>query len=148
MARTQRFIERIRFGCSQDHLFMRVETAATIWPSQESPFIFRLDLTAGPMQARRRIEIPLLRKGPLQAVISERTGDGPGQPLGRISAVHFADCLDFGINFSDLAASPGDDIELALMLLRDGVELQRLPQGAHIELVLPDETFEGRNWLV
>jgi hypothetical protein len=60
----------------------------------------------------------------------------------------FVDVLEVSVPFASLGLGPGDRVQLAVHVLREAVEVERLPRYGFVALTVPDADFEGVNWRV
>jgi len=56
--------------------------------------------------------------------------------------------VEFSIPLAALGLSSGDGAGMLLRLLRDGVEVDRLPRYGELPLLVPDPSFEQTHWHV
>ena len=59
-----------------------------------------------------------------------------------------AETPELGVSFEALGARPGDRVRVSLCLVVDGAEIERYPSPAPLEVVVPDPSYEARNWSV
>jgi alpha-amylase/alpha-mannosidase (GH57 family) len=136
---SQRYIEEMRVGFDLESLSMRFD------PGED--FI----------EARDELSVRIRVVGPgntdtvvisLEDGISAEIVDEEGQTLDIVELVAFDDYIEMSVPFKSLQLSAGDDFELTVSVWRESLELERHPPSRPIELTVPDETFEMRNWIV
>ncbi|MBI5548212.1 MAG: glycoside hydrolase [Deltaproteobacteria bacterium] len=123
----------------------------------EKTLYLRLDPTSAPTEtARKASELRvLLANGDrrIEVAIATQTGepapslivgeDAPERPVGRAS---FHDILELGLPFEQLGLTSGTRVALAVQVMRQGVEVERLPRHGYLSFTVPDEDYERKNW--
>ena len=56
--------------------------------------------------------------------------------------------IEMGIPFARLEAKPGQEIRVAIVVTKEGMELERIPRHAPLVIQVPDATFEASMWRV
>jgi hypothetical protein len=56
--------------------------------------------------------------------------------------------VEVSIPLLALSVAPGDRLGMLVRLMRDEVEVDRLPRYGELELQVPDKSFERANWRV
>jgi hypothetical protein len=62
---------------------------------------------------------------------------------GRCGAI-----VELSLSLGALGIAPGDRVGMLLRLVRDEVEVDRLPRYGELDLVVPDRSFERAHWHV
>ena len=136
---SHRYMEEMRVGFDLESLSVRFE------PGQDF------------LDARDELSIRIKVAGPdstdtvvitLEDGISAEIVDSDGQTLDIVELVAFDSYVELTVPFKSLQLSAADDFDLAVSVWREGLELERHPPDRAIELTVPDETFEMRNWMV
>jgi alpha-amylase/alpha-mannosidase (GH57 family) len=144
---TQKF-SRLWFGFSRSELFLRLDPEAGVELRGELRILLSRERrpgtrpwTPGP-QASRDEKLLSLRLSP---GADEPVRDEQGACLGsgRVGAI-----VELSIAVAPLDLSPGDALGFAVRVLRDGVELDRLPRYGELALAVPGRNFESANWQV
>ena len=63
--------------------------------------------------------------------------------IGRCGAI-----VELSISLAALGVAPSDRLGMLVRLMRDGVEVDRLPRYGELELLVPDKSFERAHWHV
>ena len=127
--------------------------------SEAGPELFlRLDpLTLGPGRFSIHFELAapaglwiLATEFPLSAATPLEVKAGPaGSTLGaRLGLAAGLDLLKLSVPLGALGLKAGDRLELVAKVLRDSVEVQRLPASGMVALVVPGPEFERIHWKV
>lgn len=131
----------LRWGFDEQTLFLRLDPVSAATETVRQAKELRVLLGAG--EARAEVSIPLA-VGELQPVLL--MGDrGPNRPVGRAS---FHDIFEAGVGFEQLGLSSGVRAGLAVQVMRDGVETERLPRHGFLSFTVPDADYERKNWKV
>jgi hypothetical protein len=56
--------------------------------------------------------------------------------------------VELSLSLGALGIAPGDRVGMLLRLVRDEVEVDRLPRYGELDLVVPDRSFERAHWHV
>jgi hypothetical protein len=137
------------YGFSRTDLFLRLDPASgaelrgelRILLSRERP-AGALPWTKGGTGVRedKTLRMPLLPGGVECPVTDER---GAQCGIGRCGAI-----VELSISLAALSVAPADRLGMLVRLMRDEVELDRLPRYGELELLVPDKSFERVNWRV
>jgi alpha-amylase/alpha-mannosidase (GH57 family) len=131
------------WGFSLEALYVRLDPM----PGTELGGSVQLFLTSnagssGPPPHRHERKIVMeLRPGGAESQALDERGQRCGR--GRTGAI-----VELALDLAALGLSSGDELGLWLRVLRDDVELDRLPRYGELHSVIPDRGFEGRNWQV
>ena len=121
------------YGFSLSDLYIRLDPAQGADTSGE----LRILLTRDKQERTLRMQV---RPGEECPVVDER---GTQCGAGRAGTI-----VELAVSVSALGLSPADRAGLLLRLLRNGIEVDRLPHYGEVELVVPDQSFEQRHWYV
>jgi hypothetical protein len=124
---------QIWYGFSLTELFVRLDPSQGADTSGE----LRILLTRENQERTVRMQV---RAGEDCPVVDER---GAQCGSGRAGAI-----VELAVGVGALGLSPGDRAGLLLRLLRNGMEVDRLPRYGELELAVPDQSFEPAHWHV
>jgi alpha-amylase/alpha-mannosidase (GH57 family) len=136
MFRGQGTFSQLWFGFSQTDLYLRLDPAKGADLSGE----LRLLVTRGGTGAEKSVRLRLLPGG---AESEAKDEQGARCGYGRAGTV-----VEMALSRSVLGLVAGERIGLTLRLLREEVEVDRLPRRGEIALAVPDRKFELANWRV
>ena len=121
------------YGFSETELFLRLDPSTGADLRGE----LRLLLTGPDGEKTLRMELGRDVECP---VVDER---GVRCGAGRCGAI-----VELSIALSTLGVAPKDEVGMLVRLMRDEVEVDRLPRYRELTLVVPDESFERAHWHV
>src|SRR6267378_3849820 len=136
MLRGQGAFTQVWFGFSRTHLYLRLDPAKGADLTGELLVLVSRPGAAGEKTVRMR-----LLPGGAEAEALDGRGAGCGS--GRTGTI-----VELALAREALGLQPGERISLAVRVLRDQVELDRLPRYGEIEAAVPDRKFELANWRV
>ncbi len=141
MARvTQGTIRDLLFGFDRKSLHIRIDTAGkareTLQPGQELRVRF-----LEPDGHELRVKMP--ESGPPELTLLRG-----GTPEKSIAVAAVEDIAVVSVPLADLGLTTGQGIHFYVELLEDRDSLDRVPSEGMIELVVPPEDFDIRNWQV
>jgi hypothetical protein len=136
------------FGFSRTHFFLRLDPASgadlrgelQILLSRERPPGALAWTPDGGRHEEKSLRMPLLAGGADCPVTDDR---GAPCGIGRCGAI-----VEVSIPLLALSVAPGDRLGMLVRLMRDEVEVDRLPRYGELELQVPDKSFERANWRV
>jgi hypothetical protein len=136
------------YGFSTSELFLRLDPATGADLRGELAILFSHERRAGwqpwtrsgGAREEKTLRMPLLLGGGECPVLDER---GVRCGTGRYGAI-----VELSISLAALGAAPADRLGMLLRLVRDEVEVDRLPRYGELELVVPDESFDRAHWHV
>jgi hypothetical protein len=133
--RSQTLLRLVHFGFDRDHLYVRLDTASRIVDLLAAGWDFSLKFLP-PHGAQLSIHY---RDGHL----THAWNDG-GQERATIAA---GTVLEVGLPFRALGAAIGAPVSFFVTIADPtGAQVERHPSQRPIEIVVPDEGFEARNW--
>jgi alpha-amylase/alpha-mannosidase (GH57 family) len=144
---------RLWFGFSLSELFLRLDPELGTELSGELRILLTRERKPGASEPPPGWSKAPATPGRDEKVLRLRFSPGSAEPVrdergtacgsGRAGAI-----LELSIATAALGLSPGDVIGLSVRVMRDEVELDRLPRYGELSLVLPDPGFERANWRV
>ena len=136
MFRGQGAFTLLWFGFSRTHLYLRLDPAKGADLTGELLVLVSRPGAAGEKTVRMR----LLPGGAEAEAVDDR---GAHCGSGRTGTI-----VELALSREALGLQPGERISLAVRVLRDQVELDRLPRYGEIAAAVPDRKFELANWRV
>ena len=135
MFRSDRFLQEMLFGFSEESLCIRIDPAK--W---------------GPVSLVLRFFQPdrfLLKTKPLtRGGAQEFTITTPSGIEIKRKTLAAADIIEWEIPLLDLALKPGDPVAFQLRVLQDGIERERHPESAPVQLTVPGPEYALERWMV
>jgi alpha-amylase/alpha-mannosidase (GH57 family) len=141
MFENTRYVDEIRIGFDPDHLYMRIDPGPDLMGGMTG-IGCRIDLQTD--EDRHVVDVTT-EGGVTAELYTGDTASGDGIPLERVA---FDDCLEVAIPFNLLDAFPGDRIGIRISVREGRLEREHHPTHDALEIEVPDETFEARNWMV
>ena len=136
MFRGQGAFTQIWFGFSRTDLFLRLDPAKGADLTGEVRLSFGAIGKASEKTVRMRL-VP----GGAESEAMDETG-------ARVGSGRTGTLVELSVSQEALRMKPGARLSLLVRVLRDEVELDRLPRYGEIALTVPDRTFELSNWHV
>ncbi len=142
-------IAQALFGFSRSDLFLRLDPAGggelrgelRILLSRERPPHAVPWSPGGPgVREEKSLRMALLPGG-IECPVQDDRGAYCG--IGRCGAI-----VELSISLLAISVAPADRLGLLVRLMRDEVELDRLPRYGELELPVPDKSLERANWRV
>jgi hypothetical protein len=91
------------------------------------------------------VAVPFTLGEPRPRLVSASPGEAEYEVEGKAS---FHDIFEVGMPFERLGLMSGSPVSLAVQVLRQGVEVERLPRNGYLSFTVPDEDYERKNWKV
>jgi hypothetical protein len=135
--------DSLRFGFDEHSFFLRLDPASALGDLTQRATALHIQLVFG--DRRLELEIPLA-VGETEPMISGQRPEGGkalGQRVGRAS-VH--EIIEIALPFDRLGLSASARIAFAVLALRAGIEVERLPRSGYISFAVPDKDYERKNW--
>ncbi|MEI8341594.1 MAG: hypothetical protein WCH43_08690, partial [Verrucomicrobiota bacterium] len=135
MFRSERFLEKMHFGFSEESLCLRIDLrkwgglSVAVRFFQPDRFLLKTK--------------PLTRDGRQEFTIT--TPAGIEIKRNTLAAV---DIIEWEIAMLDLALKPGDTVAFQLRVLQDGIERERYPEGGPVQLSVPGSGYAMEHWVV
>ncbi|TMB01451.1 MAG: glycoside hydrolase [Deltaproteobacteria bacterium] len=136
MFRGQGAFTQLWFGFSRTHLYLRLDPAKGADLKGELVLLLSRPGAAGEKPVRMR----LLPGGAESEAVDER---GVRSGSGRTGTI-----VELALSREALGLQPGERISLTVRVLRDEVELDRIPRYGEIAAAVPDRKFELANWRI
>ena len=121
------------YGFSENALFARLD------PAQGADLRGELRILIARPAGDLTLRMPLLPSG--ECPVTDERGTQCG--AGVCGAI-----VELSISISALGVAPRDQIGMLVRLMRDEVEVDRLPRYGELTLMVPDEGFERAHWHV
>jgi hypothetical protein len=134
MYRSGGAFSQLWYGFSPTDLYVRLDPSQGADTSGE----LRILLTRENQERTLRMQV---RPGGEECPVLDERGERCG--AGRAGAI-----VELAVGVSALGLSPSDRAGLLLRLLRNGIEVDRLPRYGELELTVPDQRFEPTHWHV
>ena len=134
MFRGQGAFTQVWFGFSRTNLFLRLDPAKGFDPNGELRVLLASD------GAEKSVRMRLTAGGAETDAVDEK---GVRVGSGRTGTI-----VELSLGRDALALKPAARVSLLLRMLRDEVEMDRLPRYGEIALTVPDRNFELANWRV
>ncbi|HYV67002.1 MAG TPA: glycoside hydrolase, partial [Myxococcales bacterium] len=136
MFRGQGAFTQVWFGFSKTHLYLRLDPAKGADLAGEVRIAVSRPGGGGEKTLRMRLD-----PGGGETAVTDERGTRLGS--GRTGAL-----VEVALSRQDLGLGPGERIALTLRVVRDEVEVDRLPRYGEIAVSVPDRQFELANWRV
>jgi alpha-amylase/alpha-mannosidase (GH57 family) len=134
------------FGFSLTDLFLRLDVARGV--ELRGELRIRLSREHRPAGAiawgpgpREEKSLRMVLKPAVECPVVDERGAQVG--AGRCGAI-----VELSLSLGALGIAPGDRVGMLLRLVRDEVEVDRLPRYGELDLVVPDRSFERAHWHV
>ena len=136
------------FGFSLTDLFLRLDPPQGVDATGELRLLFSRVRPKGALPwgesltdpEEKTVRMRLERDGRECPALDER---GVRCGAGRCGAI-----VELSLSQAALGIAPGDQVGLLVRLLREDVEVDRLPRYGELELLVPDRSFERAHWQV
>jgi hypothetical protein len=134
MFRGQGAFTQVWFGFSRTNLLLRLDPAKGVDLTGELRVLLALD--GGEKTVRMRL------------IAGGAEGDAIDDKGARVGSGRTGTIVELSLARDALALKPGARVSLLFRMLRDEVEVDRLPRYGEIALTVPDRNFELANWRV
>ncbi|WP_447979534.1 glycoside hydrolase family 57 protein [Candidatus Nitrospira bockiana] len=132
----------IRFGSSVESLFLRLDLLdRAIRPGLTAEFLLTTP------RDRYKVTVSLAPPGPDHFTLSRRTEQGWAE-IKTSRDIARRKIVELAVPYKDLQLQSGEALQLSLVMLQDGLELERYPRHHAVAVTVPDETFDARMWRV
>lgn len=145
MWKSSRLFTYIGFGFSLDAFFLRLD------PNEEA-LADLADATAEvhllTPAATNVLRFPLTGPAPDTFPLLSATGDAPLTEIGRYGTIGRRKIIELAVPLKDLHAQPGQELRMSLVVLQNGLEIERYPRHQYLALTVPDRDFDAKMWKV
>ncbi|MGI5863625.1 MAG: glycoside hydrolase family 57 protein [Myxococcales bacterium] len=134
----------LRFGFNERNFFVRLDPQRS--PGETLRLADQIRLMVASGEKLWEFELPLAfgESRPRQVCCQASDIDqGVTHPLGRAS---FHDIFELGLPFEGFGFVSGDRVALAVRVMRQGVEVERIPRQGYVSFSVPDADYERKNW--
>jgi hypothetical protein len=135
MYRSERLLDGIWFGFGAESLYLRFDFLK--WGDASLKVVFYeprgFMLKAGPFGANGTSEFTLTTPG--------------GVELRRVSIAK-KDIVEWEVPLLDLALKPGSPVAFQVRVMAGGIETEKYPEAAAIQLTVPGPDFAAAKWIV
>ncbi|MGH7166834.1 MAG: hypothetical protein ACREIS_15050, partial [Nitrospiraceae bacterium] len=66
----------------------------------------------------------------------------------RFSSICREKVIELAVRFKDLNLEAGQDVRMSVVVMEDGLEVERYPRHHPVLFTVPDQDFEARMWRV
>jgi alpha-amylase/alpha-mannosidase (GH57 family) len=127
----------LHYGFDLGSFYLRLDPVES--PARTAEVASSLRLTVYAPGVEEAIDLPIVPDG------RPRPGRRRGGETGQVA---FAEVLEAAIPFADLGLRQGAVVGLTLHVLRDDVEVERLPRYGSLSFAVPGPEFEAIHWSV
>ncbi len=138
MFENTRFVDSIYIGFDLENLYVRIEPGPDFRTNSLEDSIIRVNCQTE--NGTRVVEI-----NPADGAQGKLENEGEITSLIHIA---FEDFLEFAIPLTVLDARPNQTVSLHFLVINKGMELERHPAHGILELLVPDSSFNQKNWIV
>jgi alpha-amylase/alpha-mannosidase (GH57 family) len=130
----------LRYGFDERTLYLRLDPLGTALDACARASLVQVQVGSGEKRVRIHVALKIGESVPLL-----REGAAEPRSAGQAS-LH--DILELGVPFAALGFPSGVRVALSVQILREGIEVERLPRGGYLSFTVPDADYERRNWKV
>lgn len=135
MFRSERVLDGIRFGFGAESLYLRFD------------FLKHADVSLKVVFYEPRGFV--LKAGPFGADgVREFTLTTPGGVELRRTTIAKREIVEWEVSLLDLALKPGSPVAFQVRVLDGGIETEKYPEAAAIQLTVPGPDFAAAKWIV
>ena len=151
MFRGEGVFSALHFGFDEQQLYLRLDPSQPVVAGAEPGTDLRIHLvTAG---HRTETRIALKQGTPAPEIVSAGSSEEGKPPpagvgLGPAGQATFHDIFEIALPFAAMGLTSGMRLALAVQVMREGVEVERLPRYGYLSFTVPDADFELKNWKV
>jgi alpha-amylase/alpha-mannosidase (GH57 family) len=127
----------LHFGFDLDRLYVRLDPAESAARTAEAAGAVRVSLHDG--DRTLDVVLPVVADGKIRA------GSHAGAPVGEVC---LGEVLEAAIPFASLGLAAGTRAAFSVHVLREQVEVERLPRYGFVVFAVPDRDFERIHWRV
>lgn len=138
MFENTRFVDSIYIGFDLENLYVRIEPGPDFQTDSLEDSMIRVNCQMA--KNSQTIEI-----NPADGAQGTLENNGTYTSLIHIA---FEDFLEFAIPFATLDVSANQTLSVNFLIINKGIELERHPTQGNLELIIPDSSFNQKNWIV
>jgi len=148
MHRRTSIIKSLYYGFNLNNFYFRIDTNMELSYENLRDLVIKINFFKEfPQQAI----IQMVDTGNLCLSIFDMVREGSEEKYRKVedlTTVAFSKVIELGIPFSDLKTKIGEKIEIAVVLERNNIELERWPSRGTVSLVVPGDDFSLEYWSV
>jgi len=135
MYRSERLLDGIRFGFGAESLYLRFDFLK--WGNASLKIVFYEP------RGFMLLSGVLPTNGPGEFILTT-----PGGVQLRRASIASKDIVEWEVPLLDLALKPGAPVAFQVRVLADGIETEKYPENAAIQLTVPGPDFAAAKWIV
>lgn len=144
MWKAQKYFAAISFGFSVDALFLRLDPGDDLGAG-DSPVDVECQISTGSGAYKLAFSFA---PPPETFTLYEALNGNAWTMVGRFGTICRRKILELAVRFKDLGLQAGQEFRLSVVVLKDGVEVDRYPRQQPVTLTVPDDTYEATTWRV
>lgn len=145
MWKAEGIFSSIRFGCSLEHLFLRLDPDERAQGRQAG---LAAELSLQTPAQTFKVSFSLALPGPDHFTLLQVHPGGDYTEIGPMQTICRRKILELAVSFKDLQVEVGQEIRLCLIILEHGLEVARYPHHAPVVVTVPGQEFEAGMWRV
>ncbi len=145
MWKNEGIFSSIQFGCSLDHLFLRLDPDDR---SQARHAGLSTELWLQTPAQTFKVRFSLAPPGPDQFTLFQANAGGDYAEIGPSQTICRRKILELSVPFKDLSVDAGQEIRMSLVVLEHGLEVARYPHHNPAVVTVPGQEFEASMWRV
>ncbi|HSM77055.1 MAG TPA: glycoside hydrolase family 57 protein, partial [Bryobacteraceae bacterium] len=135
----------IRFGWSDEQLFLRLDPDEAAQPRHQS---LAMQIVLHGPRHPFRLAFSCPPPGPDSFQLFQQRENGTWEEKGCYRSICAKAIVELAIPVKDLSLEPGDSIHMSLIVLEHGLEVARYPHQAPATLLVPGDDFDAAMWRV
>ncbi|MEC4889097.1 MAG: glycoside hydrolase family 57 protein [Nitrospira sp.] len=135
----------IRFGWSDEQLFLRLDPDEAAQPRHQS---LAMQIVLHGPRHHFRLAFSCPPPGPDSFQLFQQRENGTWEEKGCYRSICAKAIVELAIPVKDLSLEPGDSIHMSLIVLEHGLEVARYPHQAPATLLVPGDDFDAAMWRV
>ncbi len=145
MWRSNRLFTYLGFGFSLETLFLRLDPDETLVSERTAP---EVEVRLHTSTATHKLTFSLAPPGPDSFTLFVASSGGPFAQVGRFTSICRREVIELAVRFKELNLEAGQDVRMSVIVMQDGLEVERYPRQHPVALTVPDQDFEARMWRV
>ncbi len=142
---SNRIFTALLFGFDLERLYLRLDPQRETLAAQPN-LQAEIHITRDATVFRLPVDLGAPSLGTFQVLVAEEGGGY--HERARLSSIGHGKIIELGIPFKDLQLEAGQPFQLSVLLVHNGVEVERYPRTHPVSLTVPDEHFEVERWRV